>query len=234
MFLTPVSMSADQPDRASAMEVSQDAVLSLTVLVLDDEPNIGRVLAISLEAEGHQVVAVSNKKDALSEARRRCIDLALVDLRLGTESGMELISALRGLCAWTRFVVIIAYASIDSAVEAMRRGAFDYLPKPFTHEQVALVAGRVAELRTRDQEVATHQEMLDEISTEIDFTTRSPAMQRTLELARRVADSEATILPSGESGTGKTVLARAIHSWSKRANRPFCMLLTRPSAEERR
>lgn len=96
MCLAPVSMSADQPDRASAMEVSQDAVLSLTVLVLDDEPNIRRVLGISLEAEGHQVIAVSNKKDALSEARRRCIDLALVDLRLGTESGMELISALRG------------------------------------------------------------------------------------------------------------------------------------------
>jgi len=174
MCLAPVSMSADQPDRASAMEVSQDAVLSLTVLVLDDEPNIRRVLGISLEAEGHQVIAVSNKKDALSEARRRCIDLALVDLRLGTESGMALISALRGPCAWTRLVVITAYAAIDSAVEAMRRGTFDYLPKSFTHEQVALVAGRVAELR-----------------------------------------------------------ARAIHSWSKRANRPFCMLLTRPSAEER-
>lgn len=217
-------MSADQPDRASAMEVSQDAVLSLTVLVVDDEPNIRRVLAISLEAEGHQVIAVSNKKDALSEARRRCIDLALVDLRLGTESGMELISALRGLCAWTRIVVITAYASIDSAVEAMRRGAFDYLPKPFTHEQVALVASKVAETRALEQKVRTLQETLDEISPEIDFTSRSPLMQRTIELARRVADSEATILLSGESGTGKTVLARTIHSWSKRANRPFCLV----------
>ena len=204
------------------MEIPQDAVPSLAVLVVDDEPNIRKVLAISLEAEGHPVIAVSNTKDALSEARRRCFDLALVDLRLGTESGMELISALRGLCAWTRIVVITAYASIDSAVEAMRRGAFDYLPKPFTHDQVSLVARKVAELRTLEQRVTTLQETLNEVSPEIDFTTRSPAMQRTLELARRVADSEATILLSGESGTGKTVLARAIHSWSRRASRPFC------------
>lgn len=206
------------------MTVTQDAVPPLAVLVVDDEPNIRKVLAISLEAEGHHVIAVSNTNDALSEARRRLFDLALVDLRLGTESGMELIGALRGLCATTRIVVITAYASIDSAVEAMRRGAFDYLPKPFTHEQVALVAGRVGELRALEQKVATLQETLDEISPEIDFTTRSPAMQRTLDLARRVADSEATILLSGESGTGKTVLARAIHSWSRRAARPFGMV----------
>ena len=203
------------------MEVSRNASSPLAVLLVDDEPNIRKVLAISLEAEGHQVIAVSNRNDALSEAQRRFFDLALVDLRLGTESGMELIPPLHALCSWTRIVVITAYASIDSAVEAMRRGAFDYLPKPFTHEQVAMVARKVAELRTLEQQVATLQDTLSEISPKVDFTTRSPMMQRTLDLARQVADSEATILISGESGTGKTVLARAIHSWSGRAAKPF-------------
>jgi two-component system, NtrC family, response regulator AlgB len=203
------------------MGVSESSGSALAVLLVDDEPNIRKVLSISLEAEGHHVFAVSNTKDALTEARRRCFDLALVDLRLGTESGMELITALRVICGWTRIVVITAYASIDTAVEAMRRGAFDYLPKPFTHEQVALVARKVAEVRALEQQVAALQETLSEISPAVDLTTHSPAMQRTLQLARQVADSTATILISGESGTGKTVLARAIHSWSGRASKAF-------------
>jgi two-component system, NtrC family, response regulator AlgB len=202
----------------------EGSVPPLSVLLVDDEPNIRKVLGISLEAEGHHVTAVGNTQDALSEARRRCFDLALVDLRLGTESGMELITALRSLCSWTRIVVITAYASIDTAVEAMRRGAFDYLPKPFTHEQVALVARKVAEVRALEQQVAALQETLSEISPAVDLTTHSPAMQRTLQLARQVADSAATVLISGESGTGKTVLARALHSWSSRASKPFCVV----------
>ncbi len=203
------------------MPIRKNPVSPLAVLLVDDEPNIRKVLGISLEAEGHHVTAVSNSKDAFNEARRRCFDLALVDLRLGAESGMELITALRALCSWTRIVVITAYASIDTAVEAMKRGAFDYLPKPFTHEQVALVARRVAEVRALEQQVAALQETLGEISPEVDLTTHSPVMQRTVQLARQVADSASTILISGESGTGKTVLARAIHSWSSRAPKPF-------------
>ena len=98
------------------------------ILVVDDEPTIRKTLSISLEAEGHQVRAVSNSKDALSEAGQRHFDLALVDLRLGAESGMDLITAFRAACPWMKSVIITAYASIDTAVEAMRRGAFDYLP----------------------------------------------------------------------------------------------------------
>jgi NtrC-family two-component system response regulator AlgB len=203
------------------MDSSQDNTPHLSVLVIDDEPNIRKALAISLEAEGHQVVAVGNVKDALSEANRRYFDLALVDLRLGTESGMELITALRAACPWTKSAVITAYASIDSAVEAMRRGAFDYLPKPFTHDQVALLVSKVAEVRALEHQVESLQQALSEIAPEADLTSRSPAMQRTLAMAQRVADSDATLLIRGESGTGKTILARAIHSWSRRTTKPF-------------
>ncbi len=194
---------------------------SLAIIVVDDEPNIRKTLTISLEAEGHRVTAVSNFQDALAEAGRRFFDVALVDLRLGTASGLELIPALRTLCPWLKIAVITAYASIDTAVEAMRRGAFDYLPKPFTHDQVALLIQKVAEVRDLEQKVAALQETLHEALPESDLTSRSPAMQRTLSLARKVADSDATLLIRGESGTGKTLLARSIHAWSRRAARGF-------------
>jgi NtrC-family two-component system response regulator AlgB len=193
----------------------------LSILVVDDEPNIRKTLAIALEAEGHQVVAVSNLKDALAEAGRRFFDLALVDLRLGTESGMGLIPALRTYCPWIKVVVITAYASIDTAVEAMRRGAFDYLPKPFTPDQLLLLIRKITEVRTLEQRVAALQEALSEAAPEADLSSRSPVMQKTLALAQRVADSDATLLIRGESGTGKTMLARAIHSWSRRSAKTF-------------
>ena len=194
---------------------------SLMILIVDDEPSIRKTLAIALEAEGNRVVAVSNVKDAMAEATRRCFDMALVDLRLGTESGMELIPALRTACPWMKVVVITAYASIDTAVEAMRRGAFDYLPKPFTPDQVILLIRKIAAVRTLEQKVAALQEAINEAAPEADLTSRSPTMQKTLAIAQRVADSDATLLIRGESGTGKTVLARAIHSWSRRAHRNF-------------
>jgi two-component system, NtrC family, response regulator AlgB len=194
---------------------------TLSILVIDDEPNIRKTLSIALEAEGHSVAAVANTRDALDEAGQRYFDLALVDLRLGTESGMELIPRLQALCPWIKCIVITAYASIDSAVEAMRRGAFDYLPKPFTHDQVSVLINKVAEVRALEQKVAALQERLQESVPEAVIESRSPAMQRTLAMARQVADSEATILIRGESGTGKTLIAHAIHSWSKRSPKPF-------------
>jgi NtrC-family two-component system response regulator AlgB len=196
----------------------------LSILVVDDEPNIRKTLAIALEAEGQRVVAVSNLKDALAEASRRFFDMALVDLRLGTESGMGLIPALRTACPWMKVVVITAYASIDTAVEAMRRGAFDYLPKPFTPDQLLLLIRKITEVRTLEQRVAALQEALNEAAPEVDLTSRSPVMQKTLAMAQRVADSDATLLIRGESGTGKTMLARAIHSWSRRSAKNFVVV----------
>lgn len=194
---------------------------ALSVLIVDDEPSIRKTLTISLEAEGHRVAAVGNSRDAVTRANHTPYDLALVDLRLGTESGMELISALLASCPWLRIVVITAYASIDTAVEAMRRGAFDYLPKPFTHDQLIRVVEKVSEVRSLEQRVEDLQATLNSIAPEADLTSRSPAMRAVLALARQVAASEATLLIRGESGTGKTLLAHAIHSWSTRASKPF-------------
>jgi NtrC-family two-component system response regulator AlgB len=197
---------------------------SLHVLVVDDELNIRKTLSLSLEIDGHRVIAVSNFQDALAEASRRSFDLAFVDLRLGTDDGLDLIPALLGATPWLKIIVITAFASIDTAVEAMRRGATDYIPKPFTPAQINLAVRKVFEVRSLEQKVAALQEDLGRQHPEIDFSSTSPAMQKAVGLARQAAVSEATILLRGESGTGKTVLARAIHSWSRRAAKPFSLI----------
>src|SRR5215212_6089383 len=115
------------------------------VLVVDDEPNIRKALSAALESEGHAVVAVSNSADALQAARRRSFDLAFVDLQLGVDKGLDLIPALLAESPWMKVVVITAYASIDTAVESIRRGATDYLAKPFTPAQLSVVTQKVVE-----------------------------------------------------------------------------------------
>ena len=197
---------------------------ALNVLVVDDEANIRKTLSVYLETERHKVIAVSNFQDALAEASRTSFELAFVDLRLGTEDGLDLIPALLAATPWLKIIVITAYASIDTAVEAMRRGATDYIPKPFTPAQIELAVRKVFEMRSLEQRIATLQEDLGRVHPEIDFKSTSGSMQRAVDLARQVASSEATILLRGESGTGKTVLARAVHSWSPRSANPISIV----------
>src|SRR5262249_30090516 len=119
----------------------------MRVLVVDDEPNIRQTLRVALEASGHSVAEASRPIEALRAVEKSACDLVLVDLRLGAESGFDLMEALQGQLPGIAMVVITAYASIDTAVEAMRRGAFDYLPKPFTPAQVRAVLERVVRLK---------------------------------------------------------------------------------------
>src|SRR5665213_2892015 len=119
--------------------MNQGEARAMNVLIVDDDANIRKVLSIALTADGHRVTAATNAADALGEGRRQSFDLALVDLRLGSEAGLDLIPALLAESAWMKIVVITAHASIDTAVEAIRRGAADYLPKPFTPAQLRIV-----------------------------------------------------------------------------------------------
>jgi len=192
--------------------VSSDGKLS--ILVVDDEPSIRKSLALCLELEGHRVRSAGRAEEAREMARREPFDLAFVDLRLGTSSGLDLLPDLLAAQSELRIAVITAFATVETAVEAMRRGAFDYLPKPFEPSQVVAIATKVASLlepRTDSQDG-------------LFFESASPAVREALALARQVARKGATVLVRGESGTGKTVLARAIHRWSLRAKSPFSTL----------
>ena len=193
----------------------------MKVLIVDDELNIRKTLGTYLESEGHAVTAVGNPADAVQENKRGVFDLAFVDLRLGTENGLDLIPVLLAASPWLKIVVITAYASIDTAVEAVKRGAYDYLPKPFTPAQVKLAVERAAEVRALEQRLDTLKAEVNRANPAIDLNSACPAMQRVIELARQVAPSESVILISGENGTGKSMLARAIHAWSQRSAKPF-------------
>jgi NtrC-family two-component system response regulator AlgB len=169
----------------------------------------------------HQVAEAANGVAALHLVNKEDFDLILVDLKLGRESGLDVLSNLLQSNPTAGIVVMTAYAGIDTAVEAMRRGAFDYLPKPFTLEQLRLLLNRWQELRGLRSEVNNLREQIRRALPEVDLQTVVPAMQSALDTAFQVAPSEAAVLLRGESGTGKGVLARAIHAKSKRADAPF-------------
>jgi len=197
---------------------------TLKILIVDDETNIRKTLAYCLAAEGHTVVAVSNPADAMEESRRLVFDMAFLDLKLGEESGMDLIPALLADSPWIKIVVITAFASIESVVEAMRRGATDYLSKPFSPDQVKLAAGRIARIRELETQIAALKENMQRLGPEDRLQSANVGMQRVMEMARKAAPSDAIVLLQGESGTGKTVFARAIHAWSSRAARPLAVV----------
>ncbi len=154
----------------------------------------------------------------------KAFDLIFLDLRLGLDNGLDFIPRLVQENPWAKVIVITAYASVDTAVEAMKRGATDYLAKPFEPAQVLLVTQKVAERRRLELKIETLQAALGEVDPQSDFVTIDPIFRQTLEIARQVATSNVSVLIRGEIGTGKTWLARAIHNWSNRAAAPFAQV----------
>jgi NtrC-family two-component system response regulator AlgB len=193
----------------------------MKILVVDDEPTIRRTLRVALEAMGHTVVEAGSRAEALELVEAQPLDLAFVDLRLGTDSGLDLLDSMLTGSPPLVVVVITAYASVETAVDAMRRGAFDFLAKPFTPTQVRAVLERVARMRGLRERVAGLEDQVKSEVPEVDLEGRDPEVRRVFEVARTVAATDAVVLVRGESGTGKGVLARAIHAWSRRSPGPF-------------
>lgn len=193
----------------------------MNLLIVDDEAGLRRTLRLTLESMKHRVAEAASGQPALAAMTQERFDLVFLDLRLGRESGLDLLPQLFQAAPGVGVVVMTAFAAIDTAVEAMRRGAFDYLPKPFTPEQLRLLLTRWEQFRGLRVEVDDLREQMRTAVPEADLHTEEPAVLAALEVAFRVAPTDATLLLRGESGTGKGVLARAVHARSRRAGRPF-------------
>ncbi|OFX22455.1 MAG: sigma-54-dependent Fis family transcriptional regulator [Anaeromyxobacter sp. RBG_16_69_14] len=204
----------------------------LRVLVIDDEKNIRTTLALCIEGLGCKVEQAANPQAALEALRLEPFDLAFCDLRLGHDSGLDLLPRLLAERPGLEVVVITAYATVDTAVEAMRRGAKDYLPKPFTPAQIRHLVSRAIGRRALERRVSDLETRLEEAAPEANVETASPRMQSVLEVIERAAGHDVAVLLRGENGTGKGVLARLIHSHSPRRDRPFVLVNCPTLSEE--
>ena len=196
----------------------------MRILVVDDDSNIRKTIAFCLCKDSHSVVTVSTIEEALQAIRSSLFDMALVDLSLGSENGMDLIPVFITECPWLKVVVITANASVESAVIAMKTGAFDYLAKPFSPDQIRIITNRIARIRELEIELDTIKDDLRRTGPYERFESKNLAMQQVIETTKKAARSEAIILLQGESGTGKTVCARAIHQWSSRSGKPMAIV----------
>jgi NtrC-family two-component system response regulator AlgB len=204
----------------------------LQVLVIDDEKNIRVTLAAYLEGMGCRVMAVATAGAALSALESQTFDLAFLDLRLQEMSGLELLPKLLAIDSRLPIVIITAYATIETAVEAIKRGARDYLPKPFTPAQIQHLVEGLAERLNLARQVEELQAHLREAVPDVVLATESPKMRATLEMVARVAPSEISILLLGENGTGKGVIARWLHTLSHRSGGPFVVVSCPTLSEE--
>jgi NtrC-family two-component system response regulator AlgB len=193
----------------------------MNILIIDDEAGVRRTLRITLESLGHHATEAANSAQALELLGHRLFDLAFLDLRLVRERGLDVLPELLRLAPGLHVVIVTAYASIETSVEAMRRGAFDYLPKPFTPGDLRAALDRSARVRRLTARVDELEDQVRSVIPEADLETEEPAQRKALELAFKAAPSDAAILLLGESGTGKGVLARAIHARCGRAAGPF-------------
>jgi len=192
-----------------------------SALVVDDDPGVRQSLRLCLEAADGKVLGVGTSSGALEALDRGRFDLVFLDLWLGPESGLALLPEILRRQPDAAIIVITAFASFESAVTAMRSGAMDYLPKPFSPDQVRHAANRVLEALALKRQLSELRERLGEMDVEAVFESLSPMFRSFLQTAARAALSDAVILLRGESGTGKNVLARWMRAQSARADRPF-------------
>jgi len=194
------------------------------ILVVDDDAHIVRTLEIMLQGDGHEVLSAKSAEEALERIERQSVDIALVDLQLPGMSGTALLRRLRDAHRDVQAVIITAHGSIETAVEAMKEGAFDYLTKPFSPDQVRHRLQQIERVARLQSEVAGLRRRVGDLPFKGDFATQNPSTLHLLGVARDVATSDATVLVTGESGTGKTLLAKLIHASSARSGGPFVVV----------
>jgi DNA-binding NtrC family response regulator len=200
------------------------------LLVVDDEEIVRESLLDWLREDGYQVEAAEDGFKALEKFKERSWDIALIDLKMPRMDGLELMERIKEIRPETQVVIITAFATVNTAVQAMKIGAYDYLVKPFNPEELSLLIKRLVESQNLIKEISYLRKELHKQYQFHDLISKSGKMQKVFDLAHTIAKSNSNILILGESGTGKELLARAIHNESLRATGPFipvsCVALT--------
>lgn len=197
-------------------------MLSQRILIVDDEASLRTALFRALDRKGYQVITASTRKEAetISQSEKP-VDLALVDLRLPDGDGLELMSQLKQQHKQVQVIILTGFGSIETAVEATRRGAFHFITKPFNLDEVLTLVDRALTQSRLEQENKQLKSALHKKYHFDNIVGQSEAITGVLELIERVSDSDSTVLIQGESGTGKELVAKAIHYNSPRAEKPF-------------
>ena len=195
--------------------------MSARILIADDEESLRWVLAKGLRGAGYDVTAVADGESALRAFEAEPFDLVLLDIRMPGLDGLTVLERLRASRPDASVVVMTAHGSMDTAIKAMQRGAYDYLTKPFDLDEVLLLTERALAAARLSQEVARLRSGLQEVREFSALIGRHPRMQEVYKTIGRIAATDVTVLLRGESGTGKELVARAIHHYSRRSGRPF-------------
>src|SRR5688572_7964352 len=220
-----------QPERSASpvndvardpLSIPPDVKASIRVLVVDDERTLRESCASVLQMDGFNVTLIGRGEEALDTVKRRKFDIILVDLYMSQVSGLDILRTTLEAHKDTIVVVMTGNPSVTSSIEALRAGAWDYLPKPFSATHLQVLIGRASHAvmvarETRDLRIQLLKQNGN--SDKLTLLGISPAFRKAVELARRVASTDASVMIMGESGTGKEVIAQFIHQHSRRASR---------------
>ena len=203
------------------MSVQQPDTPSRKVLLIDDDASLRRVTEYSLHSAGFQVLSAGDGKQGLASFQADHPQVVITDIQMPGMSGYEVLQQIKAARPETVVIVITAYSSVEKAVEAMKQGAYDYLAKPFSRDELVMVVEKAFNLLGLQEE---NQRLRDQLEHHVDFSHMvgsSDAMQKVFDVVRRVAPTEAGVLITGESGTGKELIAKAIHQGGGRSKEPF-------------
>src|SRR5437764_2697115 len=214
----------DTKDVTSLLSIGADAKARIRILVVDDEHTLRESCATVLRQDGYDVTVSSRGQEALELLKRRAFDIVLADLYMPQVDGLTLLRTALTTNHDTIVIVMPGNPSVESSVEALRQGAFDYLPKPFSASHLQVLIGRAVHTLVVARETREQQEELERRHAHSDKITllgTAPAFRRAIELARKVAPTDASVFITGESGSGKEMIAQFIHHHSRRSSRPF-------------
>lgn len=192
-----------------------------SILIVDDEPNILKMIGIALEEKEYSVELFSDPVEAVKRAQEKYFDLAFVDLKMVPIDGIKVLEELKQISGDTTVILMTAYGSIETAVEAIKKGAYDYLSKPFTHKEFLHQVERIFQYHELTRELTNLKVQIDDLQESNDFITNNTGIKNILKTAAEIADSDIPVMIEGESGTGKEMLARHIHKNSSRKDNPF-------------